>query len=476
MAYDAAFDGSFWVGVHSTGIFCRPSCPARRPKPENIRFYATIPEAEAAGLRACKKCRPIEFSLGVEPELDRLIQVVEAVRADPSRFSGVEDFAAEAAMSVSALFAAIRTHYHTTPGAILTQARVRTAQRLLREGATSAAEAGAAAGFDSTSAYYENFRRRTGMPPAAYGRLRAAPGYTIELPVDYHIDAFLGLVGRDPASRTERTTEGGFVCGLWTGGRPMLVEGKFAGKELRICTEGEGDLFEVHVQLVRMLGLEQDPRAFEEHIAASGHGRLGQGREGLRIPQSATPFDGLVWSIVGQQVNVPFACVLRARLAQRVGLRVSDELFAPPPPDRVAELTVEDLAPLQFSRRKAEYLIGAAQRVVAGTLDLAALGDLPPARAERALLALRGLGPWSANYLMMRAFGFPDCLPLGDTGLTSALARYFDVARPDATGTAALMEGFRPHRSLATYHLWRGFSSSREAPELVLEPSPGSEK
>jgi hypothetical protein len=122
----------------------------------------------------------------------------------------------------------------------------------------------------------------------------------------------------------------------------------------------------------------------------------------------------------------------------------------------VAALDPADLLPLQFSRQKAGYVVATARLVASGRLDLAALAAMSATRAERTLLAVRGLGPWSVNYLMMRALGFPDCVPLGDTGVTGGLRSLFKLEeRPDLDATRRLMSVFSPYRSLATAHLWQ---------------------
>jgi len=127
-----------------------------------------------------------------------------------------------------------------------------------------------------------------------------------------------------------------------------------------------------------------------------------------------------------------------------------------PTPAAIARLEPADLRAWQYSRSKAEYLIGAARLIVAGTLDLAGLPGMSATRAERSLLAVRGLGPWSVNYVMMRSLGFADCVPLGDTGVTSGLRTLFKLEeRPDIDATRRLMTVFSPHRSLATAHLWQ---------------------
>jgi AraC family transcriptional regulator of adaptative response / DNA-3-methyladenine glycosylase II len=127
-----------------------------------------------------------------------------------------------------------------------------------------------------------------------------------------------------------------------------------------------------------------------------------------------------------------------------------------PTPEAVAALTVDDLIPLQFSRQKSNYIISTARLIADGKLDLTSLREMSATRAERTLLGVHGLGPWSVNYLMMRSLGFSDCVPYGDTGVTSGLQSLLSLDdRPDVDATRRLMAVFSPHRSLATAHLWQ---------------------
>jgi AraC family transcriptional regulator of adaptative response / DNA-3-methyladenine glycosylase II len=205
-----------------------------------------------------------------------------------------------------------------------------------------------------------------------------------------------------------------------------------------------------------MLGLDQDAGAFARLARRLGLGRLVAGRAGLRLSRTPSVLDGLLWCIIGQQINLPFACLLKRRLIESAGTPLPGGLFSLPTPERIALLEPADFRPWQYSRKKAEYLIGAARQVAEGKLDLSRLPLMSATRAERALLAVRGLGPWSVNYLMMRSLGFADCVPLGDTGVTSGLKTLFKLEeRPDADATLRLMSVFSPHRSLATAHLWQ---------------------
>lgn len=291
------------------------------------------------------------------------------------------------------------------------------------------------------------------MPPART--------FQILLPPTYPTDRTLGYLGRDAESLTVQVDGHSFALGLWIDGKPALLRVELADGEARAALEGRRLPADATDQargyLRRLLGLHVDPEPFERHVSASPRlAPLVAGRLGLRIPQTPDLFDGLTWVIVGQQINLAFAYTLRRRLAERAGVPVADGLLAPPTAEAVANLTVEELARVQFSRRKAEYLIGAAQKIVAGELDLARLAMAPPEEAEAGLVAVRGIGRWSAQYLMMRAFGFEDCVPVGDAGLVKGLARFFNLRdRPGPAETLELMRPFAPYRSWATFHLWQ---------------------
>lgn len=213
---------------------------------------------------------------------------------------------------------------------------------------------------------------------------------------------------------------------------------------------------EAHALVVVLLGLDEDAAAFARLARKLGLARLVAGRPEFRISRTPSIFDGLLWAIIGQQINFPFACLLKRRLIERTGTPLGDGLYAPPLPAAVANLEVADLLPLQFSRQKAAYVIATARLITTGKLDLDQLPLMSATRVERTLLAIRGLGPWSVNYLMMRALGFADCVPLGDTGVTSGLQSLLKLEeRPDVDATRRLMAMFSPYRSLATGHLWQ---------------------
>jgi AraC family transcriptional regulator of adaptative response / DNA-3-methyladenine glycosylase II len=169
-----------------------------------------------------------------------------------------------------------------------------------------------------------------------------------------------------------------------------------------------------------------------------------------------------MWAILGQQVNLRFAYKLRNAVTRRYGVELANGLYAPPNPEAIIAADENDLRAMQFSGAKARYLIGAAK-------DLGPLLETPiharlalsATRLEKQLNAVHGIGTWTTNYVMMRALGFADCLPIGDTGLTSGLQRFHSLeVRPGADDTVRLMAALSPHRSLATFHIWQSLGGA----------------
>lgn len=459
-ARDRASNGRFITGVLTTGIYCLPSCTARKPLPENVRFFATRDDARSAGLRPCRRCRPDDFYQQYDPDVHLLETLGADVRRDPSAFADAAALVARSGIGTTKLNALFRQHFHTTPAGFLARERVAAACAALADGRT-VTDAAYASGYESLSAFHQNFRRHTGLTPGEYRALGAAPAFTMALPDGFRAEAVLEYLGRDPASPVERVRGNELVKGIRLGGGPARLRLAFAGDAARCAVEagrtvGPEEMREAHAAAVRMLGLAGEPAAFERHAARRPElARLVERRPGLRLPQTADAWECLVWTIVGQQVNLPFAFALRGVVAELAGEPAGDGLRAHPTPAAVAGLDYGDLTSRRFSRRKAEYVIDTARRIAEGTLRIdGGEREMAPA-LERRLLDVRGLGPWSVAYLMMRGYGFADCVPAGDAGLSAALQRFFALDhRPGPAETRALMEPFAPFRSLATYHLW----------------------
>ncbi len=471
LARDPTFNGRFFTGVLTTGIYCLPSCKARKPRPENVRFFSTCTAAREAGLRPCRKCHPDDFARGFDPVLEDIETLVAEVRTNPAAFADTRAIVRRSGFGTTRLFELLRQHFHLTPADLLLRARLAAVRRRLLEDDAGLLEVANDVGFESLSVFHDQFRRLNGLTPAAYRELRNANSFTLTLPADYPLGYLRRALGRDTHSVTERLAGDVYTAAVQLKGGAAVIQLKLSATTIDVSlvralapsqppsgksTTASTPAADVHARVCGLLGLDQDAAAFGRLAKKLGLKRLVAGRPELRIAQTPSVFDGLLWSIIGQQINFGFACQLKRRLIERVSQPIGHGLHAPPTPVAVASLEESDLLPLQFSRQKAAYLVNTAKLVADGKLDLDALGLMSATRAERTLLAIRGLGPWSVNYLMMRSLGFADCVPLGDTGVTSGLQTLLKLEqRPDVDATRSLMSVFSPHRSLATAHLWQ---------------------
>src|SRR3954467_11377408 len=185
LASDPAYDGRFLTGVLTTGIYCLPSCRARKPKPENVRFFDNPESALRAGLRPCKRCRPDDFYQRYDPDQEIVETLIERMRRAPASFAGIEDLERVSGLGSSKLHELFRLHFHATPAQILGRARVEAAQRLLLTTDRPVADVAFEVGYEGLSTFNENFRRLAAMTPAAYRRLLGAAEFRLTLPHSY---------------------------------------------------------------------------------------------------------------------------------------------------------------------------------------------------------------------------------------------------------------------------------------------------
>ncbi len=472
---DKVCNGLFVVCVKTTGIYCLPTCrPSRLPKPENVEFAVSPEEARAMGYRARKLCKPDDFYRGHHPE-EVLIEGLAADAArDPGAHRSVNALADAAGISLSRLHRLFRAHYHTTPADFLARLRVTAAQRLLLGTGRQIGEIAYEVGFESLSAFNENFQRYAALSPLKYRGMLSQPCFDLSLPAGYPTASVLKFLGRDPKSLSERVSGQTYTTAFRVGSAAqeetcVLVEIELTAEAAHCRLRPQSALSpamlqQTHESLLKTLGLSYDIARFEKHIQrAAEFSLLAAEQTGLRVPLIADPFDGIAWAIIGQQINLAFAYTLRRRLMEKVCVRAGGDVYELPSAAAVAGLEPRDLTALQFSNAKAEYLIGAARLVTMGQLSSVSLGRMSAEHIERDLMNVRGIGPWSAHYIMMRCLGFMDCLPIGDTGLTTGLKRVFSLAeRPGKAETIALMRRFSPYRTLATFHLWHSLSSTGE--------------
>lgn len=496
LSRDPRFDGLFFTAVRSTGIYCRPVCPAPPPKPRNISYYPSAAAAEADGYRPCLRCRP-ELS----PEqgswrrgdglLARALELIAQGALDEAPLAAL---AARLHIGERQLRRIFVEHLGAAPLAVRTTQRLLFAKQLLTETAISVTDAALAAGFGSLRRFNDAFLSAYGMPPSALRkridderevseglvlRLNYRPPYDFEALLDFlRGRALPGLerVDGDSYARTlgDADAPGWLRVSHWPGTEPahalrLELHGVAAAK-LQDCVR----------RVRRMFDLDADPIAVAEVLGADPSLQpLLRRQPGLRLPSGWDGFEIAVRAVIGQQVSVAAARTLTARLLERCGALQSGSdpaldlgrLF--PTPARIAEADLEGLG---LTGARIRSLKAIALALLEGRVDFAP-GQALEEFVER-WTALPGIGPWTAHYLALRALGHPDAFPAEDLVLQKALE---PGQRLSATALRARAEAWRPWRGYAVLHLWRSAAPaqvstkparSRDTPEaLAAKPS-----
>lgn len=276
----------------------------------------------------------------------------------------------------------------------------------------------------------------------------------IPLPPGYRSDDVIAFHSRDGEQVAEQISPGRIVKGVVLDGQPLVLDVRLDGGEARCDIAGDASDATVQDALLNILGLRIDPLPFMDFVHADPLlGPVVQRQPGLRIVQSATVFEALTWAIIGQQINLPFAISLRRTFIQLAGRRHDSGLWCYPEAADVAPLQLDALTTRKFSGAKAETLLRVARMVADGALSLDREAD--PARASADLLAVKGIGPWTVNYTLLRGYGYPDCSLHGDVAIRAAFQRLLgEESKPDIARTEALLARYRPHRTMAAAYLW----------------------
>jgi AraC family transcriptional regulator of adaptative response / DNA-3-methyladenine glycosylase II len=473
---DARFDGWFIVGVASTGIYCRPSCPTPvQPKPKNMRFYASAAAAQRAGFRACKRCRP-DASPGSPEWNTRADLVGRAMRliADGAvDREGVPGLARRLAVSDRHLNRLLIAELGAGPLALARAQRAQTARVLIETTAMSFAEVALAAGFTSVRQFNDTIREVFAARPGdlrlarTNGMRPAAGAVTVRLPYRRPYDA--GTLLRFLGDRAVRGVE------AWDGetfrralhlplGRGVVAlrpcDGHF---DCVLQLDSVADTQAAVQRCRRLLDLDADPVAIADALGADPViGALVARRPGLRSPGAVDGTEALVRAVVGQQVSVAGARTVLGRVAERLGEPVDDPdggMSRTFPSAAAIADAPDDALPMPAARRRA--LRDACRLIATGELQLDAGADRDAVR--RGLVDVRGIGPWTAEYVAMRALGDPDAFPATDLGIRQALARLGVGVTPRAVAGAA--EAWRPWRAYATLHLWNTLEVTDAAPD-----------
>jgi DNA-3-methyladenine glycosylase II len=285
----------------------------------------------------------------------------------------------------------------------------------------------------------------------------------IPLPPGYQAADVLAFHSRDAEGVAEQVSPGRIRKGVLLDGVAVLLDVTLGESLARCDVHADGALSDaaramIDDALLNILGLRIDPAPFLALAAGDALlGAVARRSPGLRIVQSATIFEALTWAIIGQQINLPFAIALRRTFIVQAGRQHSSGLWCYPEARQVAALDCADLTGRKFSRSKADTLLRVARLLDAGELNLARDDDI--ATASAALLAVKGIGPWTVNYALLRGYGYADCSLHGDVAIRAAFQKLLgEDAKPDIARTEALLERYRPQRTMAAAHLWASLS------------------
>lgn len=433
---DTRFDGWFYTAVRTTGIYCRPSCPAITPKPDNMDFYRTAASAQAAGFRACKRCRP-DASPG-SPEWnvrsDVVARAMRLIRDGLIDREGVAGLAIHLGYSQRHLTRLMTQELGAGPLAIARAHRARTARTLLENTSLTAADIAFAAGFGSVRQFNDTMREVYALTPRELRTPAADPGsisLRLATRMPFAGDALLGFLGRRAIPGVETwdgaTLRRNLRLPHADGHASITAHADHCRVSLQLADLR--DLAPAVSRLRRMLDLDADPTAIAQTLGQT----LPVHRiPGLRSPAGFDPQETAVRAVLGQQVSVKSATTAAGRLVADGALFPSSE-----------QIAAMDPAGFAMPRRRAMTVIELAARMTDGRVLLDPGADWDD--AERSLLEIAGIGPWTAKYIRMRALGDPDVSLPSDLGIVKAAHRRgLDPDDPR----------WKPWRSYAMHYLW----------------------
>ena len=463
MNRDRRFEGRFYMGVRTTGIYCRPGCPARLPARRNVTFYPSAAAAERAGFRACLRCRPETVpgsaaAAGTSAIVARALRLIEGGALDQA---SVEELAGRVGVTGRWLRRLFVDRLGAGPLAVAQTRRTHLARRLLEHSSLTTEDIAAATGFGSARRLRHALARAFGRPARVLRRsgepgAREA-GLTLRLRARGALQAkaTLRFLAARAISGVERVEHNTWWRVAETPAGPVVVEVEALGNDtLRVVLRPPraGAAPFVLARVAHAFDLDADIAGIATELRRDPWLRRHLPARGVRVPGCWDPFEMGVRAIVGQQVSVAAARTLLGRLVAVCGEPVPEAepglTHRFPPAGAVA---AADLAALGLTRARAATLERFAAAIAAGHLDLAAPPPLEAAVAS--LVALPGIGDWTAQEIALRGFGEPDAFPAGDLVLRRMLARGRHV--PSERAVRERAERWRPWRGYAAMALWR---------------------
>ena len=474
IARDARFDGTFFVGVTSTGIYCRPICPVKPPRERNCRFYHSAPEAEQAGFRPCLRCRP-ELAPGCAPVDDaqriahQFVQCIEEGKTEEKR--ALEAMAAGFDLSSRQFRRIVRKELGVSPIQLVLTRRLLLAKQLLTETHLPIIDVAFASGFSSLRRFNDAFSSRYRMPPmrlrrrAAIRKTSVTETGTSRLQLlfrpPYDWDGLLAFLNARQLKGVEWVTESFYARTVQLGKATGWI--KVTRDKEALALEFTHSLTPVLPALLNrvrnLFDLNARPENIAQHLERDAVlGPLVRENPGLRVPGAFHGFELALRAILGQQVTVKAATTIASRVAIAFGTPLATPFgelnrLTPAPAD-LARANMEQLAELGMVRARCESLRALAKAHVADMLSLDPGVHAHPETLMDRLTELPGIGPWTANYIAMRALRWPDAFPTGDIAVRNNLGGV------TAREAEAMSQAWRPWRSYAVLHLWNRRSTT----------------
>lgn len=470
-ARDARFDGVFFTGVKTTGIYCRPICSAKTPKESSCNFYANAAAAEAAGFRPCLRCRPELAPYDVQENLAyAILKRMEQVGADGVSLA---QLAQQVGLSERQMRRVMVDTFGVPPIALLQTQRLLFAKKLLQETHLSVQEIAYAAGFSSVRRLNALFLSQYKKTPSS---LRQASnkenGAWLELKLAYRpplawTELLRYLHGRAmPGIEWINLNEQGgsyartLQFGEQVGCVHVFNDAERAHLKLRISTHLHAHVRTILASLRHLFDLDANPLVIQAHLAQTPHLAQQIARTpGLRLPGCVSPFELAIRTIIGQQVSVAGATTVMARLIAAFGHPIETELehlhYVFPSPEQLSQVDIGAIAAIGMPFKRAQTIVSFAQFVAQGGFQIPV--GLPLQDFIHRLCELPGIGPWTAQYIAMRAFRYPNAFPAGDLGLQKAAAD--EQVRLTEKQLEQRSQAWAPWRSYAAILLWQSLST-----------------
>lgn len=456
-AKDPRFDGRFFIGVKTTGIYCRPVCPVKSPRIANVRFFPTAAAAAEAGFRPCLRCRPESSPgtpawAGTSTTVKRALRLISEGALDRGSVPALSDRLGVTSRHLSRLF---QQHLGASPKAVAQTRRLHFAKQLLNETGLPMTEIALSAGYGSVRRFNDHVQQVYGRSPSSLRRGvadRTGSTFTLRLPYrpPYDFDAMLGFLRRRATPDVEFVTADRYARTIDVGGeRGMLTVRHLPERNQLLCEidlAGSRHLMQVVDRVRRMFDLGADPLEIERCLDrdAALAGILGSHR-GLRVPGAWDPFEIAIRAVVGQQISVAAATTVMGKIVQRFGLSADGRRFFPTP----ESLAVANGGDLPMPAARAETVRALSRAVLDGRIDLE-VDD--PGELVAQLTRIKGVGEWTAQYVAMRAANDPDAFLHSDLVLLRVARQRLGVG--SAAELLARSEAWRPWRAYAGMHLW----------------------